>query len=374
MSETEAPEPDRVPGAPHPRETLGLFGQGQAVSRFEAAFLSGRLHHAWLFRGPRGVGKATLAYRIARRLIAMDAPGEGQPGNASLLEQPPNCLVLRRIQAGSEPNLFVLRRQVNPSTGRLRTQISVEDVRRLKATLSLSAPDGGWRVVLVDAADELNPAAANALLKILEEPPLRTVWLLISHMAAALLPTIRSRCLTLDLAPLAAPELAKALAGVGQEIAAADTDPMAALAAGSVGNALVLAAGGGLALYGDVIGALTASPDAARRTQIALANRVAARGAEQSYALAITLISTLLARMARHGSLTTYGPSPLEVEAGLFRRSASNHRQAVLWAEAALRTAEQTRHARAVNLDPWQTIMDTFLDLEATLARARRAA
>ena len=186
MSEAnEPPEPDRVPDHPHPRETRRLFGQEDAEQDFLAAWSEDRLHHAWLLRGPRGIGKATLAYRIARALIA-DGTGAGLP---MTLDPPEGCPFATRIHAQSEPRLAVLRRGVNEKTGRLRSQIAVDDVRAVRRFLSLSAADGGWSAVIIDAADEMNNSAANALLKVLEEPPARTALLLVSHSPAALLPT-----------------------------------------------------------------------------------------------------------------------------------------------------------------------------------------
>jgi len=232
----EPPEPDRVAGHPHPRETPRLFGQEPAEQGFLAAWRDDRLHHAWLLRGPRGIGKATLAYRIARALIA-DGPGPGQAGAPATLDAPQDCPVATRIHARSEPCLAVLRRAVNDKTGRLRSQIAVDDVRAVRRFLSLSAADGGWRVVIVDAADEMNRSAANALLKVLEEPPARTALLLVAHSPAALLPTIRSRCRTLDLRPLGPAELAAALTQAGAPVAEAEAGPLA-LIAGNEGQGL----------------------------------------------------------------------------------------------------------------------------------------
>ncbi|HSF95136.1 MAG TPA: DNA polymerase III subunit delta', partial [Thermohalobaculum sp.] len=205
MNDTaDLPEPDRIPGIPHPRETVRLFGQDAAERGFLAAWAEDRLHHGWLLRGPRGVGKATLAYRIARALIADGPTGGGglfgpEPAQApETLDMPADCPVAARIRAQSEPRLMVLRRSIN-DRGRLRTQITIDEVRGLRRFLGLSAADGGWRAVIVDAADEMNANAANGLLKLLEEPPARTVLLLVSHAPAALVPTIRSRCRSLDL-------------------------------------------------------------------------------------------------------------------------------------------------------------------------------
>ena len=197
---TDIEEPDRLPGAPHPRETAVLYGQAAAEAAFLEAAATGRLHHAWAITGPRGVGKATLAWRIARHLIA----GEAGP----TLDMAPDHPVFRQVAALAAPQLFLCRRPWDDKAERLRTAITVDEVRALKAFFQLSAADGGWRVAIVDAADELNGAAANALLKILEEPPANAVLLLVCHRPAALLPTLRSRCRELRCRPLDAAALA----------------------------------------------------------------------------------------------------------------------------------------------------------------------
>ena len=182
----DLPEADRIDGAPHPRETERLFGQDDAQRDFLEAFNSNRLHHAWLITGPRGVGKATLAWRIARFLLATPVEqGRGLFGDAppayETLDVSPDHPMAHRIQAKSEPGLFAITRSVNEKTGKLRDMIVVDDIRGLTHFLTLSAAEGGRRVVIVDAADDMNTNAANALLKMLEEPPALTTMLLISH-------------------------------------------------------------------------------------------------------------------------------------------------------------------------------------------------
>ena len=208
----ELPEPDRIEGAPHPRETARLYGHEAAEAAFLDAAISGRLHHAWLITGPRGTGKATLAWRLARFLLATPPAGEtglfGAAPPPMSLDIDPEHPVARRMRALSEPGLFLLRRGANDKGDRLSAEIRVDEVRKLKGFFSLSATDGGRRVVIVDAADEMNTAAANAVLKLLEEPPRGAVLLLVSHQPNRLLPTIRSRCRELRLAPLAPDDLA----------------------------------------------------------------------------------------------------------------------------------------------------------------------
>ncbi|MEO1789626.1 MAG: DNA polymerase III subunit delta', partial [Pseudomonadota bacterium] len=174
MSDAPVPEADRLGDAPHPRDTPALFGQDAAQGAFLAAYAQDRLHHAWLITGPRGVGKATLAWRIARFLLA-EAPVEAgmfcAPPPPTTLDIDAEHPVARRVAAGSEGRLFLVRRSWDAKTKRLKSTIGVDEVRGLKSFFAMSAADGGRRVVIVDAADEMTVNAANALLKVLEEPP-----------------------------------------------------------------------------------------------------------------------------------------------------------------------------------------------------------
>lgn len=195
MSDDTPYEPDRVEGVPHPRHTEQLFGHAAPERTVLEAWNDDRMHHAWLLTGPRGIGKATLAWRIARFLIAGPERG-GMFGGSDTLDLPPDHPVTARTRALSEPSLFLMRPTLSP-TGTERRDITVDVARGLRDFLHMSATDGGQRVVIVDAADQLNPQAANAILKLVEEPPARTTFLLIAHAPARLLPTIRSRCRTL---------------------------------------------------------------------------------------------------------------------------------------------------------------------------------
>ncbi|MEM8792260.1 MAG: DNA polymerase III subunit delta' [Pseudomonadota bacterium] len=378
MSETETPpELDRVADAPHPRETTVLYGQEHSEKLFLDAWAGERLHHAWLLRGPKGIGKATLAYRMARAILA-DGPVQeaslfGGPAVPQTLESPADCPIAQRIRAGSEPRLSVLRLGYNPNTGRPRTQVVIEDVRATKSFLQLSAADGGWRVVIVDAADQMNRSAANALLKILEEPPERVLMILISHAPGGLLPTIRSRCRFLDLSPLNSADLSKALAQTEIDVAGRDKAALAELAGGSVGRAIELIKGDGLDTFAKLVGMMQTGRVNRHDMGVLSAKAGGASGA-QHYAMISDLLQVLVGRLA-HAAATGLPPPPAAPqEPELMAIAAASPAQAPYWADASARIGQSLRHAMAVNLDPSQTIIDTLLDLDTVLGEVRRAA
>lgn len=363
----DIPAPDRVEGAPHPRETERLFGQDAAERQFLGAYGSGRLHHAWLLQGPRGIGKATLAWRIARFLLS-EEPGGGLFGPPETLDVSPDHPVARRIAAGSEPGLATVTRSVSDTTNRLRNEIVVDDVRRLGRFFGLTAPDGGRRVVIVDAADEMNTSAANALLKMLEEPPARSTLLLIAHQPSRLLPTIRSRCRILRLSPLGEDDMRAALTQAGAETEA-NPSHLAALAGGSVGAALRLASLDGLSLYSDLVAVIGSLPRLDRTRALALSDKVAQRGAADRFELLMTLIDIALARLARTGATgTTQAPEAASGEAEILARLSPSPDAGRAWAEAAAEITPRLRRAAAVNLDPASLVLDTVIRLQRTAA------
>jgi DNA polymerase-3 subunit delta' len=225
--------------AAEPRANPLLLGHTDAETTILDAMRAGRMHHAWLITGPEGVGKATLAYRFARRLLAGQASGD------SLALDPAN-LVFRRVASSSHADLLTVERVLNEKTKRMRTQIAVEDVRRINGFMSLTPAEGGWRVVVVDGAEELNQASANALLKILEEPPPRAILLLVCSAPGRLLPTIRSRCRRLRLSPLADADMEKLLKRYLPQLDPDEIGRLITLAEGSPGRAIMLAEDEGL--------------------------------------------------------------------------------------------------------------------------------
>jgi DNA polymerase III subunit delta' len=246
-----------------PEANPDLFGHGRAEGVLLRAWGRARLPHAWLLRGPRGVGKATLAYRFARRVLAGGAEHERAARD-------PGHPVFRMVANKAHPDLRVLERVRNPKTGKLYRDIAVEQVREADAALHATAARGGGKVLVVDPADELNLSGANALWKLLEEPPPATLMLLVCQRPGVLPRTILSRCMQLPLAPLSGEELARGLLHLAPAIPGDRRPLLAELAEGSLGRALDLETGGWLDRYADLLpklvraqGSLTARLDLA---------------------------------------------------------------------------------------------------------------
>ena len=249
--------------APDPRNNPMLLGHDDAEATLLEALRAGRMHHAWLITGPEGIGKATLAFRFARRLLAGQGPDPGSPPGSTpgSLALDPAHPIFRRVAARSHADLLTVERVMNEKTKRMRTQIAVEDVRKVNSFMSLTPAEGGWRVVIVDGAEELNTASANALLKVLEEPPPRAILLLVCAAPGRLLPTIRSRCRRLRLTPLDDEPMGRLMAEYLPALTADERDRLVTLAEGSPGRALMLAEDEGLAVATLVDKLLAALPE-----------------------------------------------------------------------------------------------------------------
>ncbi len=368
-ADPDIPEPDRIEGAPHPRETVQVYGHRAAEAEFLRAFTSGRLHHGWLITGPRGVGKATLAWKLARFLLATpmeDGGLFGAPPPPTSLDIPADHPVARHMRALAEPRLFLVRRGLNDKETGLSAVIRVDEVRELKNFLNLSAVDGGRRAVIVDCADEMNPNAANAVLKILEEPPKNVTFFLISHQPFRLLPTIRSRCRELRLTPLSPADLADALIQASGETDPEEAAALAELAGGSVGEAFRLTNLDGLPLYGQLVALLGTLPRLDRARALSIAESAAGKAGEARFDLVVTLIDLFLARLARAAALRQLPIEAAKGEADLITRLSSHPMAAQSWAELAQSLSQRARRGKAVNLDPAALLMDMVLKLEET--------
>ncbi len=354
---------------PPPWRNERLQGHAEAEATMLGALQSGRLHHAWLLTGPRGIGKATLAWRFARFLLAGDGGQGGLFGGApTTLDVAPDAPGRSLIDARSHPDLFHLRRTLNGDTGRIRAEIAVDDVRDLGSFMHMTPAMGDWRVAIVDSADEMNRNSANAMLKMLEEPPPKAVLLIVTHAPGRLLPTIRSRCRRLALRPLDEDSVVSLLGQHAVEASEDEKRALARLAEGSIGRALELASAGSLSLYREMVEVLATLPDLDMPRLHGFAERFGKRGEEANadWRSLNYLFDGWLKSLARQAALAREMPPIVPAEGGLRDRllaAASLDR----WMEAWEKVAHLLSRADAVNLDRKQTVLGSFLVLQSAM-------
>ena len=340
-------------GPPPPRANPDLIGHESAERTLLDAWHSGRLAHAWLIGGPPGIGKATLAFRFARFVLA--GGGGDLLGDATTLAVDPDDPVFRRAAAGSHADLLTVERSLGDNN-RHRTVIVVDDVRKAGGFLSLTPAEGGWRVVVVDRADELNLNAANALLKFLEEPPDKALILLVCDAPGRLLATIRSRCRTLTMRPLDDVLVAEVLTRHRPELGS-DTAALARLAQGSPGRALALADLGGLDLYREMVGVAAEEHDVDALHD--LAERVSRGRDGASFSTLMDLLADWLARLVHDAAAGTEAAEVVAGEDAVARRMLSR-RPLDQWAEVWETVRRLARDTDRINLDRKQVVIAAF--------------
>ena len=286
------------------------------------------------------------------------------PWPRTVLLVTPNNPVCAQVSAGGHPDLITIERSINPKSGKLRSEITVDDVRRLSSFLSLTTSAGGWRVVIVDAADEMNRNAANALLKGLEEPPAKTLFLLVSHAPGRLLPTIRSRCRMLNLSPLPEATVVDLLARHAPDLPAADARNLARLAQGSVGEALALAEAGGLELYREMVRLFAQLDRLDIKAVHALGTRLGRAGADESFRTLARLVDRWLAAMLLGQARGSVAPEIVEGEGETARRLWARGGLAN-WLEVWEKVTRLFSQADSANLDRKQVVISAFLTMEA---------
>src|SRR5579871_6581047 len=337
---SEPDESDRIEGFAHPRETMELIGQDLPLSRAARAIRGGKPPQGWLISGPPGIGKASLAYRIARYLLTYGARDTG-PEDLSVPASDPNAI---QVAAGSHPGLLVLKRVINEKTGKLMNELPVDEVRRLAGFFGMTSGAGGWRVALIDTADDMNANAANAILKLLEEPPRHAMLLLLANRPGQLLPTIRSRCQRLELRPLDETMVAEALKRHLPDADAEERMSLARLSGGTIGAALQLASGEGRELAGEADRLIdhAASPDT----------------------IALLALGDKLSRMK--DGLPRFSDFLIEALGARIRAKArQSGAELYRWTELLTRLEDHFARSRGLNLEPRQTILSAARDMAA---------
>ena len=345
MSSGDEEQPDPRETALHPRHRQHLMGHDGAEQHLLKAYHSGRFHHSWLITGPQGIGKATLAYRLARYLLRYP---DHEMAPQDTLAVPTGDVVASQVSARSHPDLLVLQRGVEK--GKLKAGITVDASRKAADFFSKTAGAGGWRIAIVDSADEMNAAAANSLLKTLEEPPERSLFILVCHQRGRLLPTIRSRCIELVLDLLPQEAILSALDQLPENLGK-QAIPLAAISGGSPGLAIALAETGA----GPIFDRFAKAIDAGRldmKTRVSIANALHGRGTDDRFRVFCSLLD---------GWITCAAADAARV----FETTGKGH---------ALASAHQTighsiHETKALNLDRRLTMLQAF----GLIEQARRA-
>lgn len=346
-----APEQyDTLPDIPEPSENPRLLGHSEAAEMLASAYRTGKLHHGLLLTGPQGVGKATFAFHLARHLLKHPV-AEAAPER---LEAPDQTSALFRLVAqGAHPSVLHLTRPPRDDKKGFKTVITVDEIRRVNRFLSMTAHDGGYRIVIVDPADDMNLNAANALLKNLEEPPGKSLFILVSHQPGRLLPTIRSRCQTVKLFPLPDDALIAILRG--HDAAAPEAADIAGRAGGSARNAILLTQYGGIEIA-NVVDRLAA----AKSLDIAEAHKLAdaVSGRDQSVQFGVFnryMLDTIASGATRAAERNDGRDADL---------------LSALWQEAAATILDTETY----NLDRKQHVLGLLHRLHAAINRHARAA
>jgi len=352
---------------PQPRGNPFFVGHDAAEMALLDAWKSERFPHAWLLSGAKGVGKATLAYRFARFVLSGGESvdqgglfGDVERNAVAVLNVDENHPVFHRVAAAGHADLMTVRRTLNPDTKKIRRDIVVADIRTAGRSLRLTPGEAGWRIVIVDCADEMNPSAANAILKMLEEPPPRTVFFLLSHAPGRLLPTIRSRCRRLRLDALDENTMTLLLERYRPDLSDAERQILGALSEGSIGAALRLELDGGLALHTEIIDLLAGLRDFDVAKAHALGDKLARSGGFETF---VWLLSGWAGRLI--GGVARGG-------AGLERVPGEARAMAVLYPTANLaqlmevwdKVSELLTRADRSSLDHKQVVVSAFLSLQ----------
>lgn len=326
----------------HPRRAAEFVGHKAAETRLLQAHQSGKLHHAWMISGPQGIGKATLAYRFAKFLLQVPQAEQAKAHNSLYIA--PETQAFRQVAAGAHPGLLVIERAVDQRAKKLKTEIAVDDARKAQDFFGQTAGAGGWRVAIVDPADEFNAASANALLKLIEEPPKQSIFLLVCHQPGRILRTIRSRCLHLPLEPLRTEETLRVLRNLppGAVEAEEGLNQAAELSRGSPGRALDFMGSKGAAAFAEFLKRSKLSPS----TAVEIATAFSGRETAEDYYIFCDLLVGWIGEQARSAAMSGRG-------------------DALARAHGDINTS--LRQSDALNLDRRQTVTDALMRLEEAL-------
>ena len=361
---------DKIAGAPHPMLANEIIGHSSQKLSFLSSFASNRLPQCWLLAGDMGIGKASFAWLIAKFLLTTkyqpaDLKIDLSKTNINSILEPQSGSTLNRIISGSEQRVYIVRRGYNEKRKAFFKNISIEDVRKLQSYCSLSIADGGKRIIIIDTADDLNKSSSNALLKLLEEPPKNTIFLLISHQPNHLLPTIKSRCQKLSFSNLDQTDLGAVLTAIGCKIEPSDEVSLSILSKGSAGAACRLINSNCINLYRDILNIASSLPNLNTNKILQLSQNYFAKAKPSEFEIFIEMMQHFFSRLCKTGVMQKpVLPSVTDNEAKIMKSLCPNLNSARLWSEAANISLAKLNKGYLLNIDIESLILDAFIYLE----------
>ena len=361
---------DKIAGAPHPMLANEIIGHSSQKLSFLSSFASNRLHQCWLLAGDMGIGKASFAWLIAKFLLTTkyqpaDLKIDLNESNINSILEPQSGNTLNRIISGSEQRVYIVRRGYNEKRKAFFKNISIEDVRKLQSYCSLSIADGGKRIIIIDTADDLNKSSSNALLKLLEEPPKNTIFLLISHQPNLLVPTLKSRCQKLSFSNLDQTDLGAVLTAIGCKIEPSDEVSLSILSKGSAGAACRLINSNCINLYRDILNIASSLPNLNTNKILQLSQNYFAKAKPSEFEIFIEMMQHFFSRLCKMGVMQKpVLPSVTDNEAKIMKSLCPNLKSARLWSEAANISLAKLNKGYLLNIDIESLILDTFIYLE----------
>ena len=361
---------DKIAGAPHPMLANEIIGHSSQKLSFLSSFASNRLPQCWLLAGDMGIGKASFAWLIAKFLLTTkyqpaDLKVDLNETNINSILEPQSGSTLNRIISGSEQRVYIVRRGYNEKRKAFFKNISIEDVRKLQSYCSLSIADGGKRIIIIDTADDLNKSSSNALLKLLEEPPKNTIFLLISHQPNHLLPTIKSRCQKLSFSNLDQTDLGAVLTAIGCKIEPSDEVSLSILSKGSAGAACRLINSNCINLYRDILNIASSLPNLNTNKILQLSQNYFAKAKPSEFEIFIEMMQHFFSRLCKTGVMQKpVLPSVTDNEAKIMKSLCPNLKSARLWSDVANISLAKLNKGYLLNIDIESLILDAFIYLE----------
>jgi DNA polymerase-3 subunit delta' len=361
---------DKIAGAPHPMLANEIIGHSSQKLSFLSSFASNRLPQCWLLAGDMGIGKASFAWLIAKFLLTTkyqpaDLKIDLNETNINSILEPQSGSTLNRIISGSEQRVYIVRRGYNEKRKAFFKNISIEDVRKLQSYCSLSIADGGKRIIIIDTADDLNKSSSNALLKLLEEPPKNTIFLLISHQPNLLLPTLKSRCQKLSFSNLDQTDLGAVLTAIGCKIEPSDEVSLSVLSKGSAGAACRLINSNCINLYRDILDLASSLPNLNTNKILQLSQNYFAKAKPSEFEIFIEMMQHFFSRLCKTGVMQKpLLPTVTDNEAKVMKSLCPNLKSARLWSEAANIALAKLYKGYLLNIDIESLILDAFIYLE----------